>query len=174
MSFCTVFWSVQSVFPKIAHFFEVCNFYWWVCNEKCGLGALVVRCIIHHSLFQTKSLASAGLFVCFLSPVGLNQTTSRFENETPAAPSDREKAFSKRHKDARRPVSLSVFARASCANHRCRPWVTFLDVVLLPQKPLLSFGQRRFLVSGLQNARFSVIMGKETDKSGSSEKLTGG
>ena len=26
-SFCTVLQSVQFVFPKIAHFFEVCNFY---------------------------------------------------------------------------------------------------------------------------------------------------
>ena len=58
-------------------------------------------------------------------PVGLNQTTSRFENVTPAAPSNREKAFSRRHRDARRSVSLSLFARASGANHRCRWGLVF-------------------------------------------------
>ena len=55
----------------------------------------------------------------------LNQTTSRFENVTPVVLFNREKAFSKRHGDARRSVSLSLFARASGANHRRRPWVAF-------------------------------------------------
>ena len=50
-------------------------------------------------------------------PAGLNQTTSRFENVTLAAPSDQEKAFSRRHRDARRSVLFSLFARASGANH---------------------------------------------------------
>ena len=82
---------------------------------------------------------------CFISsrkrdeiapPVGLNQTTSRFENVTPVALSDQEKAFSKRHRDARRSVSLSFFARASGANHRRRWGSGFCYVVRENRSPV--------------------------------------
>ena len=58
-------------------------------------------------------------------PVGLNQTTSRFENVTPVALLTERKRFQDAIGTPGAPFQLSLFARASGANHRCRWGLVF-------------------------------------------------